>query len=228
MNTITIRPFAALKLATLAALTLVLLLLNGCHWVGVNGNGHVTSQTRPIENFTRIEADGAFGVTWTSAATPALSVTADDNLLEYIRTKVSGDTLRIDWIKPLRGTHGIKINVASSTLGHAQLNGAVRLVASNLSGPEFYLEANGATRVALNGTVNAVSAELNGASRLDADSLMTRAMELSISGAGRADVNVTETLKVDISGAGKVIYTGEPKTVQKDITGAGSIKRREG
>ena len=228
MNTITIRPFAALKLATLAALALVLLLLNACHWVGVNGNGRITTENRPIGNFTKLEADGAFELTWTSAATPALSVTTDDNLLEYIRTQLSGDTLRVEWIKPLRGTRGIKINIATSALSHVQLNGAVRLVASNLSGPEFYLEANGATRVALNGTVNAVSAELNGASRLDADSLVTRAMELSISGAGRAEVNATEVLKVDISGAGKVTYTGEPKTIQKDISGAGSIKRRDG
>lgn len=228
MNTLPIRPFAALKFTILAALALLLPFLNACHWVGVNGNGHITTENRPIGNFTKLEADGAFEVTWTSAPTPALTVTTDENLLEYIRTHLSGDTLRIEWIKPLRGTHGIKINIATATLTNAQLNGAVRLVASNLSGPEFYLESNGATRVALNGNVSAVSAELNGASRLDAGSLVARAMELSISGAGRADVNVSEVLKVDISGAGKVTYTGEPKTVQKDITGAGSIRRRDG
>lgn len=226
MNTIPIRPFAALKFFTLAILALILLLLNGCHWVGVKGDGNITTESRPLPDFKKLETDGAFEVKWTSGP-PALSITTDQNLMEYLRTNVSGDRLRIEWIKPLKGTRGIEVNIASPALSHVQLNGAVRFVASNLSGPELYLEANGASRVALNGNINAMSAEMNGASRLDAESLATRAMELSINGAGRAEVNVSEVLKVEISGAGKVTYRGNPKTVNKEISGAGSVKARD-
>ncbi|MBA3882323.1 MAG: DUF2807 domain-containing protein [Chthoniobacterales bacterium] len=226
MNTIPIRPLLTLKLVTLAALAFVMLLLSGCHWVGVKGNGDIKTENREIAAFTRVEADGAFQVNWTSGP-PAFSITTDENLLEYVRTHVSGDRLRIDWVKPLKGTRGIKIKISSATLSRAELNGAVRFAASGLSGPEFYLEANGATRVGLDGNVNAMQGELNGASRLDATRLVTRAIDLSISGAGRADVNVSDVLKVDISGAGKVTYSGNPKTVDRNIAGAGSIKRRE-
>jgi hypothetical protein len=225
MNTIPIRPLLTLKLATLITLSLVLLLLNGCHWVGVRGNGHVTTDTRPVTNFTKLEADGAFTVNWSPGA-PALKITTDSNLMEYVRTVQDGDKLHIEWLKPLKGTHGIKIEIASSGLTAAQLNGAVRFVGSNLAGSEYYLEANGATRVALNGKVNAMSGEMNGASRLDAESLETRAMELSISGAGRADVNASDALKVAISGAGKVTYSGDP-TVSKEISGAGKVSKRD-
>lgn len=225
MNTIPIRPLLTLKLATLAALALVMLLLNGCHWVGVHGNGHVTTESRTIPNFTKVEADGAFTINWVPGPS-SLKITTDSNLFEYIRTDVSDDRLHLEWIKPLRGTHGIKVEITSPALARVTLNGAVRLSATNLSGPEFYLDANGATKAVLTGTVNAMSAEMNGASRLDADSLVTRAMELSISGAGRAEVNATEVLKVSISGAGKVIYSGNP-TVSKEISGAGSVKPRD-
>jgi Putative auto-transporter adhesin, head GIN domain len=225
MNTIPIRPLLTLKLATLAVLALVLLLLNGCHWVGVQGNGKVTTEERSTTGFTKVEADGAFTINW-SVGAPSLRITTDGNLLNYIRTSVVNDKLRIDWVKPLKGTRGIKVDITSPLLTGAQLNGAVRLVASNLSGTEFYLEANGATRVALTGRVNAMSGELNGASRLDAESLETRAMELSISGAGRADVNASDVLKVEISGAGRVTYSGNP-TVSKEISGAGSVKKRD-
>lgn len=226
MNTIPIRPLVTLKFFTLAALAFLLLVLTGCHWVGVKGNGEIVTDTRSVPGFSRMEADGAFEVKWT-AGEPSLKITTDKNLLEYLRTNVSDDTLRIEWIKPLRGTRGIKIEISSPLVSRVQLNGAVRFVGSNLSGPELYLEANGATRVALQGNVNALSAELNGASRLDAESLITRAMELSINGAGRAEVHVTEVLKAEIAGAGKVIYSGDPKTVSRDISGAGSIKKRE-
>jgi hypothetical protein len=224
-TTIPVRPLATVKLATLGLLALALLLLSGCHWVGVKGNGDIKTEDRPIGDFTKLEADGAFTINWSNG--PAkLSITTDENLMEYIRTRQSGDQLHIEWIKPLRGTRGIKIDIASPSLSAVQLNGAVRLVASNLSGPEFYLECNGASRVALHGNVNAMSGEMNGASRLDAESLVTRAMELSISGAGKAEVNASEALKVTISGAGNVTYHGNP-TVSKEISGAGSVKRRE-
>ncbi|MDQ6655200.1 MAG: DUF2807 domain-containing protein [Verrucomicrobiota bacterium] len=226
MHTIPVRPFIALKLATLAALAVLMLLLSSCHWAGIRGNGHVVTENRNVPPFTELQADGAYDVTWTTGA-PAVSITTDQNLLEHIQVRSENGKLTIDWGKPLRGTHGIKIKIASPVLSRIQLNGAVRFTGANFSGPELYLEANGASRITLQGDVNALSAEMNGASRLDAESLSTRAMELSISGAGRAEVNVSEVLKVDISGAGKVTYSGNPKTVNKTVSGAGSVKRRE-
>ncbi|MDQ6623268.1 MAG: DUF2807 domain-containing protein [Verrucomicrobiota bacterium] len=224
-TTIPLRPFAALKFAILAALALVLLFLNACHWVGIEGNGKVVTDNRAAEDFSKIEADGAFTINWTKG--PAkLAVTTDANLLDYIRTSFSEGKLHIEWVKPLKGTHGIKIDLASPALSHVELNGAVRLNVANLSGPEFYLVANGASRMTLAGNVNAMSGEMNGASRLDAEELSTRAMELSISGAGRADVTVSDALKVTVSGAGKVTYAGSP-TVSKEISGAGSVRQRE-
>ena len=47
---------------------------------------------------------------------------------------------------------------------------------------------------------------MTGASKLSAESLQTERAELSLTGASKAEVNVTDTLKVSITGAGKVIY----------------------
>jgi hypothetical protein len=225
MNTIPVRPLLMLKLTTLAAFALLMLLLSGCHLAGVKGNGRITTEARPITEFTELETDGAFEVTWAPGGA-AFSVTTDENLIRYIHTRLSGQKLVIEWMKPLRATRGIKVQIASSQLIRATLNGAMRLAAASLSGRELYLEANGASRVTLNGNVNAVQAEMNGASRLDAESLATRAMDLTINGAGRAEVNVAEVLKVDISGAGRVTYSGNP-TIDKSISGAGSVKKRD-
>ena len=57
MSTITIRPFLAAKLLTFAALT-----LGGCHWTGIRGNGHLVTENRPVDQFTSIEAEGAFDI----------------------------------------------------------------------------------------------------------------------------------------------------------------------
>ena len=162
MNTITIRPFAAAKLLTFAALA-----LGGCHITGIRGNGHVTTETRTVPDFTSVEADGALTITWSNAPA-ALKITTDQNLLSHIETSVSGGKLRIHSRGQLRPTEGIKVTLSSSAMSGARLTGAVRLTATKLSGKGFYLEGTGATRVVVDGTVNELMATMSGASRLDA------------------------------------------------------------
>ena len=220
MNTITIRPFAAAKLLTFAARA-----LGGCHITGIRGNGDVTTDTRIVPDFTSVEADGAFTITWSNAPV-ALKITTDENLLRYIETSVSGGKLRIHSREPLRPTKGIKVTLSSSAMSGVRLTGAVRFTATKLSGKGFYLEGTGATRVVVDGRVNELMATMSGASRLEGESLQAETVELSISGAGRAEVAASKVLKVAISGAGKVTYTGNP-TVEKHISGAGSVRQRD-
>ena len=220
MNTIMIRPFAAAKLLTFAALA-----LGGCHVTGIRGNGDISTQTRTVADFTSVEADGAFTITWSNG--PAgLTITTDENLFSHIETSVRGGKLVLDSRGQLRPTKGIKVTISSSALSAASLTGAVRLTATKLSGKGFYLEGTGATRVVVDGTVNELMASMSGASRLDAEELQAETVAVSISGAGKAEVAASKILKVSISGAGKVTYTGNP-TIEKRISGAGSVRRRD-
>ena len=76
------------------------------------------------------------------------------------------------------------------------------------------------------GTVDELMATMSGASKLVADELQVRTAQLSISGAGKAEVAVSESLKVAISGAGRVTYRGNT-TVERQISGAGSVRQRD-
>ena len=220
MNTITIRPFAAAKLLTFAALA-----LGGCHVTGIKGDGNVITDTRPVSDFTSVEADGAFTITWANG--PAgLKITTDENLMSRIESSVSGQKLRLHSRGQLRPTDGIKVTLSSSGMSGARLTGAVRMTATKVSGKGFYLEGTGATRVTVDGTVTELMATMSGASKLDAESLQAETVELSIAGAGKADVAASKILKVAISGAGKVTYTGNP-TVEKHVSGAGSVRQRD-
>ena len=220
MSTITIRPFLAAKLLTFAALT-----LGGCHWTGIRGNGHIITENRAVEQFTSVEAEGAFDIEWTPGP-PRCTIRTDENLLRHVDTTMNGRKLQLEWHGQLHPTHGMKVRISSASMTAARLTGAVRLSATRLSGKGFYLEGTGATRVTADGTVNELLATMSGASKLDAESLQTRIAELSISGAGKAQVSASEILKVAISGAGKVTYSGNP-SVEKHVSGAGTIRRRD-
>lgn len=208
------------------ALSLLVLLTAGCDWNRIRGSGVIKTESRPVTAFNRVEAGGFFELEWRPGA-PSCTVTTDENLLSHIRTSVSGQRLNLEMDGPLAPTHEIQVTITSPSLASAQLSGAVQFKASALSGATFALDTSGATKVTLAGKVNRLLASLTGASKLEASDLPADDIELSVTGAGKGDVTAANSLHVAITGAGKVTYGGNPKSVEKKITGAGKIEPRE-
>jgi Putative auto-transporter adhesin, head GIN domain len=215
MNKITIALLAGLILSTA-----------GCRWAGIIGNGHIVTDNRSVSDFSEIQADGGFQIEWRSGP-PSVSITIDENLLRYIDSQNIDHRLRLHSHGNIWSSHGIKVAISSSTRSGAKLTGAARLTANQLSGHTFAIESTGAAKVFLDGTVDELVTDMTGASRLEAGSFQTKIAEISSTGASHAEVAVSETLKVSITGAGKVIYSGNPPVVEKHITGAGSIVHKE-
>lgn len=198
----------------------------GCHLPGIRGNGHVKTEERPVAAFTSLDAGGAFEIEWQNGS-PALRITTDENLLPYVETNVAGDTLHLRTREHVWATHGIKVVISSPTRAGGKMKGAVKLTVKQLSGPIFALESKGASEVSLDGSVDRLLVDMTGASQLAAAGLQAKTAEISTTGAGDAEVAVADTLKVVITGAGKVTYSGNPTTIKKQITGAGSIRRKD-
>jgi hypothetical protein len=213
------------KITITAALGLVLA-LGACRFGGIAGNGKITTEQRTISAFSEIEASGALQVEWQNGA-PSLSITTDENLLSHISSEVIGERLRLRSHGNPWPTHGIKVLVSSPTRSGAQLSGATRLIANQLAGQKFAVESTGAAQVTLDGRVDTLLMETTGASKVNAGSLQTRSAEISTTGAAKVELAVSDVLKVSITGAGKVTYSGSPSTIEKHITGAGTIRHKE-
>ena len=209
-----------------AALSLLVLLSSGCDWRGIRGNGDIKTEQRPVTAFTRVDAGGFYEIEW-HPGPPSFSLTTDENLLSHVTTGVEGDLLKIETQDSIAPSHGVKVAITSPSLDGATLSGAVKLNADRLSGATFGLETSGAAKVTLAGKVNRLLASLTGASKLEAANLVADDVELSVTGAGKADVSASNLLRAAITGAGKVSYTGHPKSVEKKITGAGKIEPRD-
>src|SRR6266496_2087199 len=184
----------------------LLFALAGCDIGGIRGNGHLITEQRKFDPFINIETGGAFRVEWHSGA-PSASITVDENLMQYVEMEVRGKVLHVRTTRSVRPTHSIKLELTSNALEGASFSGASRLNAHQLSGAKFYLETTGASNVTLDGAVDELVANMTGASD--------------------ARVAVSDTLKVSITGAGKVEYIGNPPHIEREITGAGSIRKRE-
>jgi hypothetical protein len=127
----------------------------------------------------------------------------------------------------LRPTQAITISVSGPRLNGAELSGAVDLIAHNVAGPKFYVRGSGASDITIDGSVEQFLGDLTGASDLRAKGLLAKDAQISTTGKASAYVSVSETLRVSITGAADVTYYGNPKTIEKHVTGAGSIHHKE-
>ena len=195
----------------------------GCSNHAIRGDGAIKTETRPVGEFSRIVVAGGYRVMWSNGAA-GLTITTDQNLLPLITTVVSGDTLRIESKESLAPTKGTAIKLSSRALGEIQLVGAVNFEASSLSGDRLKLGSTGASEITVDGSVSILEAHLTGASKLKANSLKADSASISLVGASNAHVNVTGDLKASITGAGSLTYSGNPSSIDKKITGAGTIR----
>lgn len=171
------------------------------------GSGVLATETRAAGEFTSIEIGGALNLELTvdPALDPSVTVTFDDNLIERLETRVSGDTLVIE----LNGT----FNITGS---------GDRLVAVTMKSLES-LEASGATDVEMTGTTSSYRMNISGASDVDAVNLIAADVAVDISGASGVDLYATGVVSGSVSGASNLRVHGEPASVLVDSSGASSV-----
>jgi hypothetical protein len=201
--------------------------LGGCtvNTQSVKGDGKITTEHRTIAEVTSIDAAGAFEIQWSSGA-PLLTIKTDENILAHIHTEVSGQTLKIYSDKSIAPTKGVQVAISSAVLDRLDLTGAVHMVATKVSASTFSISSAGATTVDVDGTATNLAVNLTGASRLHAAGLQVKTAKVTLVGASSGDVSVTDALDATVTGAGSLTYSGEPKSLERQVTGAGSIHHK--
>jgi hypothetical protein len=194
----------------------------------VRGSGTPATQTRELESFDRVDLGGAFElvVHVEPGVAQKVEVTADDNIVDNVDTSVSGRELdvTIEDITLLRPKTDIRIEVWVPSLLAIDASGAAELDVEGVHGESFTLELSGASDSTVRGTIDRFEVEISGAGDLNARDLHAKSVMLELSGAGEASVWASETLDVEISGAGDVTYFGNPPNITQEISGAGSMK----
>ena len=226
---------------------LMLAVSSGCDVFGERGNGKVSSETRSVSSFNAIDVSGAFEVYITQGTTQAVIVETDENLQKLIKTRVEDNTLHIETSESISHSTCMKIHLTVTELKKIDISGAVDIRTENkLTVPDLFIDGSGAadakmelavqklkidcsggSKFTLSGTAGEVRLDASGAVDLLAYDLVAESVYLEISGAGKAEINVTKVLDAEISGAGSVRYKGHPEKVMENVSGAGSIKRAD-
>ncbi|MBC7890130.1 MAG: DUF2807 domain-containing protein [Ferruginibacter sp.] len=220
-----------------------LLLLGSCDHR--TGSGNIITEKRNTGDFTGISVGGAFTVEIKTGPVTAVEVESDDNVIRFIETTVSGNTLKIRTkngagfnyahfkvyitapeIKSIHtsGAANVKVNGALKSEGKISfdVSGAGDITAS-VDAPEISAELSGAGTIDLSGRTRNYEAEVSGSGNLKSGNLQSENTDVQVSGAGTARVHASVKLKANASGAGNIYYKGGAN-VQQKTSGAGNVR----
>jgi hypothetical protein len=208
----------------------ILAVLTGCEAFGttiVDGSGSVVSEPRQVGEFSRIRLDNSGELHIVQGDAVSVTIEAEDNLLPYLTTEVSGDELVLTTLEnvSLRTTKPIIYQITVVDLSLIEINGSATIAAENLSLDMLQLDISGTGHVTLSGEIEEMIIAISGTGTYNAEALVNAKTTLNISGTGEAAVNASDVLIVDISGTAQVTYTGDPQVTQK-ITGTGTVKQK--
>lgn len=216
-----------MKSRIISLIVLLSVIVSGCGFWGVRGNGKVKEETRNVMDFEKIDAGGAFSIRVVVGPQTSLKITAEENLLSYIRTNVKGNTLVIDTRKNISPRKEILITITTPDLRSVDVSGANNVAVDGIKGVDFNVELSGAGSIKLNGEVEKIRAGISGAGSIDAKNLKAQDVHVSVSGAASADVYASKTLDASVSGVGSINYYGNPENTKTNVSGVGSISRRD-
>jgi hypothetical protein len=193
---------------------------------GIKGSGVAATEAREINDFTGVDVGGVFQVEITAGKDFSVSVDADDNLLQYIKTEVNGDVLHIETTERINSTTPIRVHIAAPDIESLSTSGASKVALAGVRNSSLEVDTSGASKIKIEGQTGDLKVGVSGASSVDAGSLKAQSASVDASGAGSVSVFATERLVSEASGASNITYSGNPTNVEKKSSGASRIHQK--
>ena len=215
----------------------------------VTGSLNTATWEYEFADFTNIEVSSAFTVYVSKSNSYSVSITANENLLDYLNVYQRGDTmyigLKLANYRNIRHQANItmplllNLELSRASKGNLRccpkfssanpfklgLSGASRLSGSIEAG-HCNFNLSGASTVKLAGSGNDADINASGASNVELADFPINNVEVKLSGASSAAVNVNGRLDANLSGASHLEYIGEPTLGSIKTSGGSTVSKQ--
>lgn len=225
----------------------LLFILSSCNFNCISGSGRRVTENRSVGTFTKVEFGGNIRLKVKQDSVSSMRITADDNIQREIKTRVKGGVLQIKMDGNFCNTGLIEIELSSKEWKGIEASGACQIYTENqLHTNDFMLDLSGASKVVmdivasrmrtsssgsakvkLTGQAGAHDVDLSDAAEIQAFDFVVGNYNIETSGSSDCAINVLNSLNVQSSGASKILYKGNPKTIHHDESGAATLKHVE-
>ncbi len=106
-----------------------------------------------------------------------------------------------------------------------EVSGASR-VSGNMTANNVEFGVSGASSAELSGLAEDIVLEVSGASRVDLTDFPLNDADVKLSGASEATINVKGRLDINVSGASRLYFIGNPTLGETNVSGASTIKHK--
>ena len=213
----------------------------------LTGSGQVITETRETLPFMDIEVSGKLEVHLQQGDSLEITVEADDNLLEFIDTRIEDNKLRIGLTSRVSTESQILVNITLPDISRLRASSNASIVTSDqLTGSYFEIElSSGAhstldlnfekVKIALSsgaeatlyGEANKLFVESSTGSDLDARYFKAANCDITTRSGSESKVYVTEFLKATARSGSSIYFRGEPSRREWFTSGGGTIKEEE-
>ncbi len=200
----------------------------------VRGSGNVTNEDRPVSGISGVALRTLGDLTIEVGDQESLRIEAEDNLLQYLETTVSGGVLSIQeaedvdlrpkkairYYLTVKSLESIEVtssgNVTASALTAGDLtvdvtsSGDVELASLEADSLEVRLSSSGGVTIG-GGQVTSQEARLSSSGDYEAGDLRSSSATVGLSSSGSAIIWVTDRLEADLSSSGDLEYYGSPQ-----------------
>jgi hypothetical protein len=229
-------------------LALISSMVSYARWEKIKGSGTIKKETRQTGVYTGITSNGSMNIELTYGNPGSITIEADDNLLEYIETKVENGKLVIRtknkisiqpkskitiWVPAntltevnLHGSGNIKGDGAFSNTGKTRIgvsgSGNINLGFNSFN--ETIVSVSGSGNVTLKGkSTNNIDVSVSGSGNVDASAVSCNDAFAAVSGSGDVHVQASRTINAKISGSGNVYYKGSASKLNSKTSGTGKV-----
>ena len=213
---------------------------------GVSGNGNVKTEKRAVNGtFNEIEVSNGLDVYLTQSDSESISVQADENLQDIIKTEIKGNVLKIYTKKSIRFSEAQKVMVNFKNVSKISASSGSDVYATNtfqaesiklvtLSGSDMEIGINAKTiectsssgsDLKLSGSTIHFKAQASSGSDINALNLQAETSRVKASSGADIRVNSSEELYANASSGGDIKYRGNPKKLEKNNAVSGSINQ---
>ena len=198
--------------------------LSGCKLQrGIAGSGVRKTEKRELKSFNAIDTTGAYQIDVTCQKPASFEIEADDNILPLIKTEVRDGILFVSNDQEYHSSRPVSLRITLPDLNSVSSHGARQLKIADANSSDLKIESTGAASVHATGRAKSVTISSTGAGEIDTSKLQAQSVKVDATGAASVDVYASNQLDVNVSGAVHVSYSGNPKVVNKHVSGIGSV-----
>jgi len=202
----------------------IVVALSGCKLQrGLAGSGNRKTEKRELKSFNAIDTSGAYDINVTCQKSASFEIDADDNILPLIKTEVRDGVLFVSSDQEFHSSKSPALRITLPELEGFSGHGADQVKIADANSSNLKIASTGADSIDAAGKAKSVTISSTGAGNIDTSKLTAEKAKVEIAGAANVEVYASDQLDVSISGVGSVTYSGNPKVLNKNVSGVGSV-----